>query len=82
MGTALKGKFCYSLPGHLKFFNFKFSVESGTLSTSIGFIPITTHFFVDKIFVPLLAGITSFAILISVDWYAVRIIPIYIFTVC
>ena len=63
--TALKGKFFYSLPGHLKFFNLKFSVELGTLSTSIDLITITTLFFVDKIFVSLLAGITSFAILDS-----------------
>lgn len=63
--SALKGKFFYSLPGHLKFFNLKFSVELGTLSTSIDLITITTLFFVDKIFVSLLAGITSFAILDS-----------------
>lgn len=63
--SALKGKFFYSLPGHLKFFNLKFSVELGMLSTSIDLITITTLFFVDKIFVSLLAGITSFAILDS-----------------
>ena len=65
-GVGVKSnKFFYSLPGHLKFFNLKFSVELGTLSTSIDLITITTLFFVDKIFVSLLAGITSFAILDS-----------------
>ena len=77
--SALKGKFHYSLPRNLKFSNFEFSLKNGKLSTFIGSTSSTVHFFVDKIFIFLPAGITSFAILISVDWCAVRIIPEYIF---
>ena len=35
-----------------------------------------------RFFISLLAGITSFAILNSVDWYVKRIIPGYIFCFC
>ena len=80
--TDLKGKFYYSLPGCLKFPVSEFSVKIGKLSTFIGPISTSSSFFVDKIFISLLAGITSFAILISVDWCAVRILPIYIFLFC
>lgn len=81
-GTVLKGKFHYILSGDLNFLNFEFSIKIGELSTSIGSISTIAHFFVDKFFIPPLAGITSFAILISVDWCAVRIIPNYIFPFC
>ena len=80
--SALKGKFHYSLPGNLKFWFFEFSRKIGKLSTSIGSSSTATRFFVDKIHISSLAGITSFAILILVDWCAVRIIPRYIFLSC
>lgn len=51
ISAALKGKFPYSLPEYLKFPDFEFSVKIGKLSTFIGPISTTVHFFVDKIFI-------------------------------
>ena len=77
--AVLKGKFRYSLPGCLKFPDSEFSVKIGKLSTFLGPISTFPSFFVDKIFISLLAGITSFAILILDDWRALRVTPFYIF---
>lgn len=82
MRAALKSEFRYILPRKRKFLDLEFSVKIRELSTFTGSISTTTYFFVDKFFISSLAGITPFAIFISVDWCAARIIPNYIFPSC